>query len=247
MVIPSEKMASIIQSQRGAEKLLLNGYEYYKCKKTVDKMYWRCAMTKRCSAVATTSHTGNNIKVLNESHHSHSPIEEDRDDVDQEDGTDEGSAEEESESSSSDDDETSVEESDEERWEWLPWQVEEDTSENEEDDVDGYTLLRHKIAYYKSILRTLRESTPSLRESVFTSADKGLICLFSEICWNVLQGKVSFTKQDKNLLSIFRDQINMFSSENISCQEKKDFLIQNPHDGFIPVLLTVLKPFIGTP
>jgi hypothetical protein len=217
------------------------------------------------------------LKDSNHSHppieddHDHDVDQEDHDyDVDQEDhnydmdqdGMDEDSAEEESESSSSE--ETSGEESEDEgAGEWVPWQEDteneglnedtdnegtnEETSENEEDDVDGYTLLRHKIAYYKSILRTLRESTPSLRECIFTSADKGLICLFSEICWNVLEGKVDFSKQDKNLLNIFRDQIRVMSLENISWHEKRDFLIKNLHDAWLPVLLTVMKPYIRTP
>jgi hypothetical protein len=168
------------------------------------------------------------------------------------DGMVEDSAEEESESSSSED--NSREESEEERWEWVPWQedtedegTDEETSENEEDEVDGYTILHDKIGHYKSILRTLRESTPWLRESVFSSADKGLISLLSEICWNVLEGNVDLSKQDRNLLKIFREQIRVMGSENISWQDKRDFLIENPHDACLPVLLTVMKPFIGTP
>jgi hypothetical protein len=197
----------------------------------------------------------NRLDVVKEGTHSHPPIEEDLD-VNQDRMDEDSAKEEESESSSSE--ETSVEESEDERaGEWVPWQEDEgtnedteneqETSENEEDDVDGYDLLHDKIRHYKSILRTLRESTPSLRESVFTSAEKGLICLFSEICWNVLEGTLSLSKQDKNLLKIFRDQIRIMGSENISWQEKRDFLIQNPHDACLPVLLTVLKPFIGTP
>jgi hypothetical protein len=192
----------------------------------------------------------NHLNVVKESNHSHPPIEEDYDhDVD-EDGMDEDSAVEESESSRSED--TSGEESEE--WEWVPWQedtedegTDEETSENEEDDVDGYTRLHDKIGHYKSILRTLRKSTSVQRESVFSSADKGLICLFSEICSNVLDGKVDLSKQDRNLLTIFREQIRLMSSENISWKDKRDFLIQNPHDACLPVLLTIMKPFIGTP
>ena len=66
-------------------------------------------MTKRCSAVATTSHTGTKIKVLNARPHSHPPLSDNNDDesdvdddLNEEDSVDDATSAEESDLNESD-------------------------------------------------------------------------------------------------------------------------------------------------
>ena len=111
--------------------------------------------------------------------------------------------------------------------------------------VDASELRDAKIKKYGNILRVLRQESAPMREAIYKSADKGLICLLSEICWNFLRGVLNLSKNEINLLRPFEDQLRVMSSEKMTWMEKKDYLVETARDGFIPVLLNVVKLYIG--
>ena len=111
--------------------------------------------------------------------------------------------------------------------------------------VDASTLRDTKIKKYGNILRVLRQKGGPVREAIYESADKGLICLLSEICCNFLQGVLNLSKNEINLMRPFEDQVRVMSSEMMTWMEKKDYLVETARDGCIPVLLNVVKPYIG--
>jgi hypothetical protein len=122
---------------------------------------------------------------------------------------------------------------------WYPWYEDSEDEDLDEGD-DGWELKQIKFRRYRPTLRAMRDGDASLRESIYNTADRGLICFLCEICHNVLRGKVSLLKREKTTLRIFRDQIRLFASPDMSWVEKKELLCKHPDDTSIPVLLSML-------
>ena len=258
----------IVETPLGGQQLKLNGFVYYRRSNIQGKTYWKCSQKGRCNATAITRREGKRITVLKEGEHRHSPFVNDEPDHDMyDDSTDQGDNEDDDErnndeSSDQEDDELSSDTSDEEESspeaEWETWVEDsegeevddeeevdvEEAGDEEEDDIDAYGLFRNNLKRYKIELRILQEGQPALRDAVIKSADKGLICLLCEICYNLLAGKMDLSKRIKNILRPFRDDVRLMASVNITWREKQENLEQNAQDPFIPVLLNVVWPLL---
>lgn len=111
-------------------------------------------------------------------------------------------------------------------------------------DMTGIELLYFKIKRYRHMLGVLRQARPAMREAILKSAEKGLICLLCEICWNIVGGQINFSVTETNLLRPFSEHILDLSSKEMGWEEKRDCLAENAEDAFIPILLNVVWPYI---
>lgn len=260
----------IVDSPHGGQHLHFNGFIYFKHEQKNGKTYWRCSLSRRaeCNASAITQQRANHIDVLKEGKHQHTPDDSEQNNSDHDghvdDNSDDDDVDEEIGSEASSHEETSDEDEESSRdEEWETWEeesdVEEDESENDynkDDDVsydsenmegdehDAYGLFRIQLKRYRVELHTLKEAKASLREAVFKSADKALICLLCEICWNTLRGNMKFSERDLNVLKPFRDYVRLLACEDTTWKEKGELLSQSAEDPFIPVLLNVVWPYL---
>ena len=253
----------IVESPHGGQHLHFNGFIYFKHEQKNEKTYWRCRLSRRaeCNASTITQQRANRIDVLKEGKHQHAPDDDEQDSSDHDgdvddsshiDDIDEGNISEPSshEETPEDDEESSQDEA------WETWEeetdgvedddnIDDDASEKmEEDKQDAYGLFRIQLKRYRVELRTLKEGQASLREAVFKSADKALICLLCEICWNLLQGKIILPERDQNVLKPFQDYVRLLASEDTTWKEKGELLTQSAEEPFIPVLLNVVWPYL---
>lgn len=257
----------IEDSPHGGQHLHLNGHTYHRRLNQSGKTYWRCSRrrTDGCNASAITQLRGERIDVVKEGLHQHAPIDKEDDDLSvisqgSEDGLsfhEEGVEEAEisdqdgSEERESSDEESSEEETNSESF-WEAWQEgsddEEYEIENERDashnNMDGFDLLEIKVKRFGTILRTLRQANFAMREGILKNADKGLVCLLCEICYNIIQGQINFSKTEKNLLRPFSEHILDLASKEMGWEEKRYCLAETAEDAFIPILLNVVWPYI---
>ena len=244
----------IVETSQGGQKLHHNGYVYYRRLNIEGKTYWKCSLKWKCNATAITQRAGQFVEIIKEGEHNHTPQESEynhtptdeedasEEDVAEQNSIDENATSEAEDESSSGEEEAADDNSDNESADgvlWYPW-CEDSEDEDLEEGDDGWGLKQTKVKHYRPTLRALRDGDASLRESIYSTADKGLICLLCEICRNVLHGKISLLKKDKTILRIFKDQIRLFASEDLSWQEKKELLCEDPQDTTIPVLLSVV-------
>jgi hypothetical protein len=183
------------------------------------------------------------------------------DDENESDHNSDGDNDEEEDSSSEEEESSEDDEGSSDYKEWAAWQEDSESEEDEgsEDDynnevegnmsddvsaIDGIDLLHDKIKHYGNILRTLRQVREPMREAILRSADKGLICLLCEICYNILRGVINFSNSEKNLLRPFETHIQYLASKEMPWTEKRDRLADSSQDAFIPVLLNVTKPYM---
>lgn len=89
-------------------------------------------------------------------------------------------------------------------------------------------------------LKVLKKAKPSLRKSILKSADKDLICCLSECCYNILNGNVKLSPENKKCLTKHGKHLRQLASKRVSLKKKRNLLVQQ--GGFLPALL---GPILG--
>lgn len=248
-------------------QLRLNGYTYLRKNKYNGKVYWRCVLfrSQHCRATAITREGRDGRNVLKEGVHEHPPEDSESDsDVVSHDSEsshrEDDDSDDPTEASGSDDNERSTTESDDEGVEWEVWdelsdeEESEKGSENEEDEKDmesdeddshdsGYKLCTKAIKQQKDAFRNLSGGSIAIREVTLKEADKYLICILCELCWNLQRGYFSYVNRyEMNLLCLIEEDVFQLASKDISWETKKKDLFERATDRFIPILLNVILP-----
>lgn len=118
----------------------------------------------------------------------------------------------------------------------------EDNENNESDtEFDSFELKCEHEKSYKEKIRYLRNSEVYLRAAVLENSDKGLICFLNEICLNLKSGYFTInSKFERNIMKLYEEKIGLMANEHVTWQTKKQYLIENAQDTFLPVLLNYL-------
>lgn len=264
--------AQIIKHASGGEQLRLNGHSYSHRDTKSGRVYWRCILWRggQCTATAITQRAyDGGVDVLKEGIHQHDPLEisENESDFDDEDNVSDDQSVDDDDDSDSDDQSVKHECRAWESWEEGSDLEEEMYDEEETDDEESpsvsdgeydsdleredaiemaYGLLKEKVKLHKSALRNLKDINTDVREAIFRSADKSLICFLCEICWNTLVGYFDLKRNERHVLKIFRDEIRALADEETTWQAKKNTLEEYATNPFLPVMLNILEPYMPT-
>ncbi|XP_034245544.1 ribosomal biogenesis protein LAS1L-like [Thrips palmi] len=163
--------------------------------------------------------------------------------------------------------ESSFEESEEEGKVWESWDeetdeelmdgedesdvdMEDDEGSDDEDETDeasetdNVTLLMTKLKLHKKAMSNLSTESGPVRAAILQEASKDLICFICELCWNLLNGYFDLKRHEKNILRLYKEDIHAMIDENKSWLHKKEALIEQALDPFIPILFNVLLPHL---
>lgn len=100
--------------------------------------------------------------------------------------------------------------------------------------------MSKRVKKFASTLHYLVNCDKHTSKSIINSAKPDLINCFSDICHNILQGKVNLSDKEKKKLAKYKSHIRKIANKKSSQQTKK-VLIQK--GGFISALLA---PLIGS-
>lgn len=98
---------------------------------------------------------------------------------------------------------------------------------------------------HKSLLKVLHSAKPTLRKAILDTADRALVYSICEICHNTLNGNAPLTRPQVQKLKKHRRVLERLSAKGESWQKKKSVLKQTG-GAFLPLLLSILAPTIGS-
>lgn len=99
---------------------------------------------------------------------------------------------------------------------------------------------------HKDLLKVLVKAKPSLRKAILKEGDKALVYSICEICENTLSGRVPLSAGQRQKIQRHKNIIRKLAKKGESWKKKKAVLIQHGSGAFIPLLLNVLGPILGS-
>lgn len=99
-----------------------------------------------------------------------------------------------------------------------------------------------RIKHYAPVLQGLYKTSPKICKKFIQSAPPDLIKAVSEICLNVLRGKVKLSPKQKISLKKHRNTLRSLSKRNTSLESRRRHIQKG---GFLGALLRPLLPLLG--
>lgn len=102
-------------------------------------------------------------------------------------------------------------------------------------------LLPPNVRRHAHVLCVLAKAKPKVVKELLSGADVSLLKAISECSYNVLQGRVKLTSEQKRRLSRYKTVLRTIVAKNTSCKRKKALAQKG---GFLGALLGTVAPFI---
>lgn len=100
--------------------------------------------------------------------------------------------------------------------------------------------MTKRVKKYADTLKYLAYYNKASGKSIINSAEPELVNCFSDICYNILNGKVTLSQTERNKLAKYKSQIRKIANKRTT-QKTKKTLIQK--GGFLSALL---GPLLGS-
>ena len=108
--------------------------------------------------------------------------------------------------------------------------------------IDG--IMSSRVRRQAPILKVLANAHPHVCRSILKGADKDLLHCLSECAYNILQGNVHLTPNQKASLTKYKQKIRQVANKRTALKQKQK-IVQT--GGFLPALLAPLLTSVIAP
>lgn len=91
------------------------------------------------------------------------------------------------------------------------------------------------------LLRVLQRANPKLRQAILAAIDNDTVRCLSECCYNIVNGNITLTPQQKRKLTRHKTAIRELANKKVALKRKRQLLVQR---GGFPIA-AVLTPLLS--